>query len=1080
MSLVRPLSLVVLVSLALAGSRGAAASDGDPPAGPAGDRAPGPNVVKVHQSDRGFQLRVDGTPMMVFGMNWDYLPIGDNYNYDFFGKPDDFIIEALDAEMTLLKEMHVNVIRQYLGIPPRWVQYIYEKYGIYTILNHPVARYGMTIDGAWVFPVDYSDPRLRALLKEQIVELVDQYKNTPGLLMWLLGNENNYGLVWKSTEIENLPKGQQDDARAVHLYSLFGELTDLIHQRDQNHPVAIANGDLGFLDVIKTECPNLDVLGTNVYRGPSSRDLFQRVRDELGLPLLYTEFGADAYDAKRGREDDVAQARVLQSLWQEIYEQSYGHGGAANAIGGLIFQWSDGWWKYKQEENLDVHDNTASWSNQAYMSDWVEGENNMNEEWFGIAAKARPDERGLYTVHPRTAYYMLKDAFTLDPYAPETSLATIRAHFGRLSPNQYVDKYQAEMAQAKLEWLEKIRVSELRFDFQGFSTGGEQTNEPPRNKNRFDHTESFYVGAEARPTSKIRGEVIVNILGNVAENPIDEIFYENRGTQEVIDSEGEVITVLDEPVAVYQATANWDSTYFALDYRFRVGHYHWGYEGDFFGLFPEAYYQREVDIYNANAPNGGIIEGKKWLSDFKLAIGPEVYWGANPTVIAKYFHAGDELSYSLMQQVDIAQGGGEDSTGTQASAAIPPPQTLKTTLYTGYKWRQFNFELGGILGGENFVGDSYQVAERTSGPGYLNSGYNVFEDEIQFADALGGSGKVTLSQAPFHWYLQGSYRGLVTDANVNQTTTITSWSLRESGQGNHWAVSTGAAYYMGDFMVGPNFLAQQPLVGPLSRDSGQPVSNGFFDPKTGIFFPAVPLRNQFDDPFWVRSNRETYGFELLLAFDPTPATYQWAWDTLDREDAGFAAALDMTYRILPTSQDGAVAYTEEGFPFAFNGAAPQKNLWDISLRTLSTFTPRWQITPSFTFAPTIRSANWIYVGEGQANGDSARSITRWGTFGKVSSGGLALDYFLRVDDWGPYDYYRDFNSTFPLQTMLDLSYGSSTPKWFVTPFARIGVRGKYRILDEFTVTRFQPDPLYPGREGLEWEVLTYVDIDINL
>jgi len=233
----------------------------------AADRAPGPNVVKVHRSDRGFQLRVDGTPMMVFGMNWDYLPIGDNYNYDFFGKPDDFIIEALDAEMTLLKEMHVNVIRQYLGIPPRWIQYIYEKYGIYTILNSPVARYGMTIDGAWVFPVDYSNPRLRELLKEQTVELVEQYKNTPGLLMWLLGNENNYGLVWKSTEIENLPKGQQDDARAVHLYSLFGELTDLIHERDQNHPVAIANGDLGFLDVQDVE----------LHSGwtPTSEGLFQ-------------------------------------------------------------------------------------------------------------------------------------------------------------------------------------------------------------------------------------------------------------------------------------------------------------------------------------------------------------------------------------------------------------------------------------------------------------------------------------------------------------------------------------------------------------------------------------------------------------------------------------------------------------------------------------------------------------------------------------------------------------------------------------------------------------------------------------
>ena len=128
----------------------------------------GPNVVKVHKDERGYQLLVDGKPTMVFGMNWGYMPIGENYTYNFWGKPDDVIIEALDAEMTLLKEMHVNVIRQYLGIPPRWIKYIYEKYGIYTMINHPVARYGMTIDGVWVNPVDYSDPRFRDLIIEEI------------------------------------------------------------------------------------------------------------------------------------------------------------------------------------------------------------------------------------------------------------------------------------------------------------------------------------------------------------------------------------------------------------------------------------------------------------------------------------------------------------------------------------------------------------------------------------------------------------------------------------------------------------------------------------------------------------------------------------------------------------------------------------------------------------------------------------------------------------------------------------------------------------------------------------------------
>ena len=45
----------------------------------------------------------------------------------------------------------------------------------------------------------------------------------------------------------------------------------------------------------------------------------------------------------------------------------------------------------------------------------------------------------------------------------------------------------------------------------------------------FDHMQSYYIGVEGNPTSNMRANVNFNILGNVAENPIDEIFYENTG-----------------------------------------------------------------------------------------------------------------------------------------------------------------------------------------------------------------------------------------------------------------------------------------------------------------------------------------------------------------------------------------------------------------------------------------------------------------------------------------------------------------------------------------------------------------------
>ena len=111
--------------------------------------APVAGIHVVKEAD-GWRLQIDGKPTLVRGVNWDYFPIGTNYSYSLWTQPDAFIKTALDNEMPLLKRMGVNAIRLYTGIPARWITYIHETYGIYTVLNHTVGRYGFTIDGAWV------------------------------------------------------------------------------------------------------------------------------------------------------------------------------------------------------------------------------------------------------------------------------------------------------------------------------------------------------------------------------------------------------------------------------------------------------------------------------------------------------------------------------------------------------------------------------------------------------------------------------------------------------------------------------------------------------------------------------------------------------------------------------------------------------------------------------------------------------------------------------------------------------------------------------------------------------------------
>ena len=365
--------------------------------------------VIVKKENNGFVLEFNGKPFFITGMNWDYYPIGTNYKYSLWQQPAATIKEALDYEMPLLKNMGVNAIRQYAVIPPEWIKYIYNKYRIYTVLNHTFGRYGLTINEKWEANTDYSNQSVKETLLKEVDSMVFKYKNTPGLLMYLLGNENNYGLFWQGAETENIPiENRKSTIAAIHLYQLFNKAAISMKAIDNNCPIAICNGDLMYLDIITKECKDVDVLGVNIYRGISFGDAFQRIKNVYNKPVMFTEFGADAFNQITKGEDQKDQANCLVENWKEVYANAAGCGKAANCIGGFTFQFSDGWWKSGQDINLDKHDSTASWSNGGYKYDFKKGVNNMNEEWFGICAKGATNKNGVYKLYPRAAYYALK------------------------------------------------------------------------------------------------------------------------------------------------------------------------------------------------------------------------------------------------------------------------------------------------------------------------------------------------------------------------------------------------------------------------------------------------------------------------------------------------------------------------------------------------------------------------------------------------------------------------------------------------------------------------------------------------
>lgn len=1033
--------------------------------------------VTVVTNAGGSKLLVNGKETMVNGMNWDYFPIGTNYNYSLWNQPESVIKRALDDEMSLLQNMGVNSIRVYTGIPKKWIEYIYDNYGIYTMLNHSFGRYGLTIDGAWVAVTDYANPRTRTILMNEVKEMSETYKNTRGLLLFLLGNENNYGLFWAGAETEDFPDDEAEKAyigktRGTPMYELMNEASKAIKAINPNNPVAICNGDLLFLDIIAEQCPDVDILGINVYRGVSFGDLYDRVKAEYGKPVLLTEFGSDAFNARTMQEDQNAQAYYLRGNWKEIYQNAYGLGKAANSLGGYTFQFSDGWWKFGQTLNLDKHDTNASWSNGGYDFDYVAGQNNMNEEWFGICAKGPTDIGGNYQLYPRAAYYMLKELHQYDPLKSGASLQEIERIFSSYNITDAGLRARGDKAALQAETTSKIRIKTLRADFTTFNTGGHlittpETDNPNDNAypNRlgFDHMQSYFVGIEGKPTSNMRADVTFNVLGNVAENPIDEIFYENAGRRRTfVGVEGAETqnVVVEDPnrVRVYQAEFEWNAKDFDLKGFYRTGRYHWGYEGDFFGLYPEANYGPNLDIYGGEIL-GAEIHGKGVFDGLKVAVGPQLWWAANPAMLFKYRRKFGQWDVAGIYHRDFNTTIRFDETGRRIidpnqarSGVIPPWATERATLAVSRKYGKFGVVVGGIWGGNPLVGSSYQD---------INDDGEVVEDKIKHSDTWGAKFKLTYEGGRFNWYGQGSYLGLVANGGADQTQTFTGWRLKDSGSGNMTNFLSGLTYSMGNLQIAPNFMYQKPLVDAMPNNYGGPAR----------------LRNFIDDPFAVRNgNREMYGYELLFTYDPTPGSWMYQWDNDRAEDAKFAANLGFIYRRLPTQMDAHIGFQADRSFLIFDTSAPAVDLWEVHSRVVSKLSPDLGIIGNF------------YVGNGQGNGDSERTINRFGFDVRAIYNDFKLIYGLKINDWGPFDYHRDFNLTFPVQTVLDLSMNLGKPDWFIMPNTRIGIRGTWRSLDRFSpryapnaTAPFQNDPIispvgFP--DGSEWEIRTYIQINI--
>ncbi|MDD4939515.1 MAG: hypothetical protein PHE18_01670 [Candidatus Omnitrophica bacterium] len=360
-----------------------------------------------------YQLIVEGKPYIVKGVCYNPVPIGQSHDYQWWSDPNSPWI----TDGKLMKDMGANTVRLY-RVPTdtqetkKVIRDLYQLYGIRTILGHWL--------GFWEYPCPfYADKTFRDRIKKEVLDMVALYKDEPGVLMWILGNENNYSCFgrvnpWSSDEIDKETDLQKkNQLRARIYYSFVNELAREIHKIDPLHPVALGNGELVGLDVAGKVSGDIDLVACIIYRGKTFGNLFQSLRATFDKPILLSEFGADSYDAYLNKEDQNMQAFFLESQWRQVYENLAGvKKGAGNCIGGTLFEWTDEWWKHNESFASDwqVHNTEPGWSSGSYYFDIQAPRNmNMNEEFFGITALSEELENGINKRIPKKGYYVIRE-----------------------------------------------------------------------------------------------------------------------------------------------------------------------------------------------------------------------------------------------------------------------------------------------------------------------------------------------------------------------------------------------------------------------------------------------------------------------------------------------------------------------------------------------------------------------------------------------------------------------------------------------------------------------------------------------
>jgi tetratricopeptide (TPR) repeat protein len=357
----------------------------------------GKGEVQLVQYENGhWQMLVNDKPYVIKGMNYSPTKIGQspdkgtlvswmyedtNKNGLPDGPYDSWVDKNLNnkqdadepvvGDFQLMKELGVNTIREYYQpFKPNkeLLRKMFEQYGIRVAIGNFLGKYTLGSGATWFEGTDYENLTHQKNMMESVRQMVMDLKDEPYILLWVLGNENNYGVASNA------------DKKPEAYFKFANEVAKMIKSIDPNHPVAICNGDTLFLDIFARYAPDIDIFAANIYRGDYGFGSFwEQVFDATGKPAFITEYGCPAYAKHLTLEEaQEAQAEYHRGNWGDIASNMAGRkDSTGNALGGFVFAWMDEWWKnYEPFYHDRKSDAIGPFPGGYYF-----------EEWFGITSQ---------------------------------------------------------------------------------------------------------------------------------------------------------------------------------------------------------------------------------------------------------------------------------------------------------------------------------------------------------------------------------------------------------------------------------------------------------------------------------------------------------------------------------------------------------------------------------------------------------------------------------------------------------------------------------------------------------------------